>query len=121
MTTSDTEPVRNTPQEDLELDPAARDDSANKDVPNLNIETATLFRQALEQTRMAVTIVDPNRRDSPIVYANRAFTELTGFPLEDVVGRNCRFLQGPETDLDAVERVREAITAREVRVVELLN
>ncbi|WP_281827621.1 PAS domain-containing protein [Jannaschia rubra] len=87
----------------------------------MDVETATLFRQALKQTRMAVTIADPHRPDSPIVYANHPFTELTGFPLEEIVGRNCRFLQGPKTDPTAVEEIRNAVGAREVRVVELLN
>ncbi len=83
---------RETPKEDLELDPEAHDGTPIENVSDLDVETATLFRQALEQTRMAVTIADPHRPDSPIVYANHAFTELTGFPLEEIVGQNCRFL-----------------------------
>ena len=121
MTDPETDKLRNTPQENLELDPAARDSGANANVAELGIDAATLFRQALEQTRMAIAIVDPHAADSPIIYANRAFTELTGYPLEQVVGRNCRFLQGPGTDEAAVDRIRDAIAAEEVRVIELLN
>ena len=113
--------LRNKRQEDLELDPEDYDASANVDVETLDISPAELFEQALEQTRMAVTIVDINRPDSPIIYANQAFTELTGYDREEVIGRNCRFLQGPETDPDAVQAIRDCIASGEVRVVEILN
>ena len=121
MTPPNTARMRATPQEDLELDPADHDPSANEDVASMAIAPASLFEQALEQTRMAVTLVDAHRLDNPIVYANRAFTELTGFDQDEVIGRNCRFLQGPETDPAAIEAIREAIASREVRVVEILN
>lgn len=78
MTDPDPDELRNTPQEDPELDPAARDSAANADVADLGIDAATLFRQALARMRMAIAIVDPHAPDSPITYANRAFTELTG-------------------------------------------
>ncbi len=57
----------------------------------------------------------------PIVFANRAFRRLTGYSEEEIVGRNCRFLQGPKTDPDAVARIRDAIANEDVVVVELLN
>lgn len=121
MTSTSESRLRNTTQEDLELNPAAHDSSANENLDEMGLRTATLFRQALEQTRMAITIVDPHQADTPIVYANRAFTELTGFELEDSLGRNCRFLQGPDTDPSAVDQIRDAMKAQEVRVVEMLN
>jgi PAS domain S-box-containing protein len=121
MTPPDDAPMRSIAQKDLEIDPADHDPSANEDVGSIDIAPAGLFKQALEQTRMAVTLVDVHRPDSPIIYANRAFTELTGFEREDIVGRNCRFLQGPDTDPASVEAIRKAIAAREVRVVEILN
>ncbi len=75
----------------------------------------------MAQTRMAVTLCDPNQPDMPIVFANRAFRRLTGYSEEEVVGRNCRFLQGPKTDPEPVARIREALAKEDVVVVELLN
>ena len=83
--------------------------------------SGVLFEQAMAQTRMAICLSDPGRDDNPIVFANRAFLELTGYPEREVVGRNCRFLQGPGTDRAMVAQIREALQAEEVAVVELLN
>ena len=83
--------------------------------------SGVLFEQAMGQTRMAICLCDPKQPDLPIVFANRAFLELTGYSEEEVIGYNCRFLQGPETDRDAVARVRHAIENESVTVVELLN
>lgn len=70
-------------------------------------------------TPMVVT--DPNRADNPIVFANDAFIRLTGYAREEAVGRNCRFLQGPETDPEQVGRIREALAAGEGVDLEILN
>ncbi|MEQ7873718.1 PAS domain-containing protein [Sphingomonas sp. ASV193] len=80
-----------------------------------------LFEQAMAQTRMAVCLTDPNLPDDPIVFCNAAFEKLTGYPADEIIGRNCRFLQGPRTDPEQVARIREAIARQEVAVVELLN
>ena len=83
--------------------------------------SGVLFEQAMAQTRMAVSLCDPNQPDQPIIFANRAFRRLTGYDEDEVLGRNCRFLQGPKTDPKAVARVREAIENEDVLVIELLN
>lgn len=83
--------------------------------------SGTLFEQAMAQTRMAVCLTYPNHREQPIVFANQAFRELTGYAEEEVIGRNCRFLQGPGIDQAKVRQFREALAAEEVVVVELLN
>lgn len=83
--------------------------------------SGVLFEQAMAQTRMAICLCDPHQEDLPIVFANRAFRELTGYPEEEIVGRNCRFLQGPGTDQAAVQRIRDALAKEEVLVVELKN
>jgi PAS domain S-box-containing protein len=59
--------------------------------------------------------------DAPIVFVNRAFRWLTGYDEQDIIGRNCRFLQGPGTDPEAVARIRTALANEDVVVVELLN
>ncbi|MCO7218368.1 diguanylate cyclase domain-containing protein [Klenkia sp. PcliD-1-E] len=80
-----------------------------------------LLHRALAATTSGVVIVDLLAPDQPLVYVNRAFEELSGAPREEVLGRNCRFLQTGDTDLAAVARIREAIKdGRECRET-LLN
>ncbi|QDV26423.1 Blue-light-activated protein [Aureliella helgolandensis] len=59
--------------------------------------------------------------DRPLIYVNEGFTRLTGFSIEETLGSNCRFLQGPETDPAAVRELREAIAEERKCEVELLN
>jgi len=80
-----------------------------------------LFEQAMAQTRMAVCLTDPSQKDDPIVFCNEAFEKLTGYTLGEIIGRNCRFLQGPLTNQDEVGRIRTALREESVAVVELLN
>lgn len=79
------------------------------------------FAAAVRATRMPMVITDPARDDNPIVFCNVAFQKLTGYTRSEIIGRNCRFLQGPETDPEAVGRVREAIKAGHAIDVDLLN
>ena len=58
---------------------------------------------ALERTRMPMVVTDPRLPDNPIVLANHAFLDLTGYTADEVVGRNCRFLQGAGTDEAALD------------------
>jgi PAS domain S-box-containing protein len=80
-----------------------------------------VFEQAMAQTRMAVCLADPSRSDTPIVFANRAFRSLTGYDEEDIIGKNCRFLQGPDTNPETVAKIRDAIASEDVVIVEILN
>lgn len=80
-----------------------------------------LFEQAMAQTRMAICLTDPSGPDNPIVFCNAAFENLTGYKASEIVGRNCRFLQGPKTDQEQVAKMRRAIEDEEVAVFELLN
>ena len=70
------------------------------------------FRAAVQLTRMPMALADPNLQDSPVVYCNDAFCELTGYQRAEILGRNCRFLQGPDTDRDAVRRIAEGLAQR---------
>lgn len=76
---------------------------------------------AVRATRMPMVITDPAQDDNPIVFCNVAFQELTGYARTEIIGRNCRFLQGPDTDPKAVARVREAIQQGHDVDVDLLN
>lgn len=68
-----------------------------------------------------MVVTDPHQPDNPIIFANRAFLKGTGYPVEEVIGHNCRFLQGPGTDPKAVNEVRDAIAAEKEIAVEMLN
>lgn len=79
------------------------------------------FATAIRGTRMPMLLTDPSGEDNPIIFANDAFLRLTGYDRDEVMGRNCRFLQGPETDPEAVRIVREAIAVDEEVSVDMLN
>ena len=68
----------------------------------------------MAQTRMAVCLTDPTLKDDPIVFCNEAFERLTGYGEDENLGRNCRFLQGPETDQNEVGRIRDALREEKV-------
>src|SRR5919199_1666621 len=77
-----------------------------------------LREHALTASRGPIVITDPNEPDNPIVYANPAFERITGYSVEEAVGKNCRFLQGEDRDQPALEELRAAIReGRECRVV----
>ena len=80
-----------------------------------------VFFAAVEMTRMPMILTDPRQPDNPIVFANNAFLDLTGYETDEILGRNCRFLQGPGTDREAVRELREAIGRREAIALEILN
>lgn len=79
------------------------------------------FAAAVRATRMPMVITDPSEPENPIVFCNEAFQNLTGYDRDEIIGRNCRFLQGPETSRDDVARVRTAIEAQTDIAVDLLN
>jgi PAS domain S-box-containing protein len=81
----------------------------------------TILAAAIAAAPTGVVISDPAREDCPIVFLNPAFTAITGYPPEEVLGRNCRFLQGPDTDRKAVAKVRRAIAAARPVTVEMVN
>jgi PAS domain S-box-containing protein len=72
-------------------------------------EDLQLKSRAIEETPFGITIADMRKDDEPIIYANLGFTRITGYPEDEVLGRNCRFLQGEGTSEEPVEQMREAI------------
>jgi PAS domain S-box-containing protein len=80
-----------------------------------------LKNRAIEEAPVGITLTDPTREDNPLVYANEAFLEITGYGREQVDGWNHRQLQGPETRPEPVAELREAIDASEPTTVELRN
>ncbi|MEW9856161.1 PAS domain-containing protein [Novosphingobium sp. M1R2S20] len=83
--------------------------------------SGVMFEQAMAQTRMAVCLCDPGKDGLPIVFANRAFRELTGYEEHEIIGRSCGFLQGPGTDPREIEKIRVALRNEDVVLVEVLN
>ncbi|WP_324749345.1 PAS domain-containing protein [Sphingomonas sp. LY54] len=70
---------------------------------------------------IATVITNPRRSDNPVEVANAAFCALTGYPEQEIVGRNCRFLAGAGTEPWITERIREAVRARHSVLVDILN
>ena len=77
--------------------------------------------RAVVATDMSFTITDPRREDDPLIWVNPSFTRLTGYGHDEVVGRNCRLLQGPNTDRSVVRRIADALGRREPITEVLLN
>lgn len=72
-----------------------------------------LRNQSLESAHDGIVITDPDLPDNPIIYCNTGFTRLTGFPKEEIIGLNCRFLQGEETDHSVVRDLATKIAQGE--------
>jgi PAS domain S-box-containing protein len=80
-----------------------------------------LLAAAIEASPVGLTIADPHQVDAPITYINPGFTEITGYSAEEAIGRNCRFLQGPETSTEQLQQIRQAIRQQRAVRLELLN
>nr|AML78144.1 putative LOV domain-containing protein [Ulvella endozoica] len=91
--------------------------AAPKAFPRVAIDLAT----TVERIQQAFVISDPNLPDCPIVFASDAFLQMTGFSRYEVLGRNCRFLQGTQTDPRAVDEIRSAIRDGTECTVRILN
>lgn len=103
--------------------PQIRSDGTSQ-MPIENIEVREKLRlkeRAMEEAPVGITISDAEQPDNPLIYVNDAFEALTGYAKTETVRRNCRFLQGEESDSDAVTAMREAIDREEPVSVELVN
>lgn len=98
--------------------PAAKPDLLDTRRARAQLE---LKDRALAATFEGITIADACLPDNPLIYANAGFERLTGYPASEVLGRNCRFLQGPGTDPEAVAALRTAVREKRAITVQLLN
>ncbi|WP_276258589.1 PAS domain S-box protein [Haloglomus litoreum] len=80
-----------------------------------------LFQRAIDEAAVGISISDYRQPDNPLVYINDRFEEITGYDAATALGRNCRFLQGADTDPEQVAELRRAIEAGEPARVQLLN
>lgn len=88
---------------------------------SVNLDDETLKSNALDASPIGVTIADMSEPDDPLIYVNHGFEQLTGYDASEVIGSNCRFLQGSKTTAEPVQRIRAAIEARDPVQVELRN
>jgi PAS domain S-box-containing protein len=79
------------------------------------------LQQAIDGANVPITLADPSQEDTPLVYVNDAFEDVTGYRPEEALGRNCRFLQGEDTDPEKVTALRQAIDDEEPISLELRN
>lgn len=84
-------------------------------------EELRVNRRAIDEAPVGIAITDATQPDNPLTYVNSGFVELTGYSRMEALGRNCRFLQGANTDSEPVQLMRERIDARDPVSVELRN
>jgi PAS domain-containing protein len=91
-------------------------DSQRIEAEVLGLDSGTdPFVAAVRATRMPMIITNPRLDDNPVVFANDSFCKLTGYDRDEILGRNCRFLQGAETDPAAVQALHDAVAAPDVQ------
>jgi PAS domain S-box-containing protein len=74
-----------------------------------------------DETEMSVVFSDPSQPDNPMIFVSDEFEAQTGYRPEEAIGRNCRFLQGPETSEDAVQAIRHGLRAETRFTIDILN
>ena len=124
MATGDVHPltVNEYAVNDLSFQTAFHGDAPAAADPAALIDRNELALVAVERTRMPMVVTNPRRGDNPLVLANQAFLDLTGYTAAEVIGRNCRFMQGPETSQLSVDIIRRGVADGAQHVTtELLN
>ncbi len=69
-------------------------------------EQLNMYEQAMNAANVGITITDARKKDNPIIFANDGFESLTGYSKEEIIGRNCRFLQDDDRDQDTLDEIR---------------
>jgi PAS domain S-box-containing protein len=104
----------------MEQLPPAVQEVVGENLTDMDSQDFNLVR-SIQRSQQCFVITDPSLQDNPIVYASDDFLTLTGYKREDVLGRNCRFLQGTETSPQKVEQVRKAVAMGEDVAVTMIN
>ena len=87
----------------------------------VEMDSANDLKASIHLSPIAAVISNPRLPDNPIIAANRAFCELTGYPTEEIIGRNCKFLAGPDTEPWLTKRIADSIRQKRTVLVEILN
>lgn len=74
-----------------------------------------------DEVEMSVVFSDPSLPDNPMIYVSEEFERQTGYSAAESIGRNCRFLQGSDTNPHAIEAIRQGLQARTVFSIDILN
>jgi len=93
----------------------------NENKNRIQDDWLSLMQRALAVAAEGISIADARLPDRPLIYVNQGFEQLTGYQAEDVIGTNCRFLQGEGADPDTVKAMREAMGDGRDCSVEILN
>ena len=75
----------------------------------------------LQKINKSIVISDPSQKDCPMVYVSNEFFKHTGYTVKESLGKNCRFLQGPETDENDIEHIRIALRSKKKITIDILN
>ena len=74
-----------------------------------------------DEVQMSVVFSDPSLPDNPMIFVSDEFEDQTGYSPEEAIGRNCRFLQGPDTNPHAIEAIRQGLKAETRFTIDILN
>nr|AML78905.1 putative LOV domain-containing protein [Pulsatilla vulgaris] len=105
----------------LRMKDVQRSDSWERIERERDIRQGIDLATTLERIEKNFVITDPRLPDNPIIFASDSFLELTEYSREEILGRNCRFLQGPDTDQGTVAKIRDAIREQREITVQLIN
>ena len=75
----------------------------------------------LEKLDSSIVISDPSQKDCPMVYISNEFSKQTGYSIKESLGKNCRFLQGPETDENDIKQIKLALKLKKRITIDILN
>ena len=75
----------------------------------------------LEKLDSSIVISDPSQKDCPMVYISNEFSKQTGYSIKESLGKNCRFLQGPETDKNDIKQIKLALKLKKRITIDILN
>lgn len=95
--------------------------SPETDSDSVETDMLLLKNRALNVAAEGITIADMRLPDEPLIYINEGFERLTGYSAKSMLGKNCRFLQGEDTDPATVQKIRDAIASGNECTVEILN
>ena len=86
-----------------------------------NIEELELLKRSLDALPRGILITDCQQADDPIIYVNKYFLEMSGYDESEILGKNCRFMQGKETDTESLKKLAIAMEKRESVTVKMIN
>lgn len=86
-----------------------------------HMEELELLKRSLDALPRGILITDCQQTDDPIIYVNKYFLEMSGYAESEILGKNCRFMQGKETDLESLKKLAMAMEKRESVTVQMIN